>query len=213
MIFSPEIKIASYLDAAFRGPTVNQAPKPKPWFSTLLGLTNLLRPKITPFAHLFNGLHNTKIAVVGLDAAGKTTLLRNHISLDCTRSGQDVAIRKPLIGLIVKSVVYPNDVVFFSMDVGGSAPKLHRAIERAVVGAGHAVVWVVDANDRDRLVETREELYRFCRTADDEREGGKRCGVERAVPILVLLTKKDLEVCGLKATKRWHVLIATCSKR
>ncbi|KAF2865840.1 ADP-ribosylation factor family-domain-containing protein [Massariosphaeria phaeospora] len=187
-------KSVDWLDATLRAPALNQPPqKPKTWFSTALstlGLSSPQFPPLTPFAHLFDGLHHTTIVLSGLDAAGKSTILRNHISLDQTHAGQDVAIRNPLQHFPVEVVTYPSDIVFLTVDAGGSAPRNYKACERGLIGAGDAIVWVVDASDRDRLVESREELlYRFARTANSEEKYGMKSGI----PVLMLINKQDLE--------------------
>lgn len=49
------------------------------------------------------------------------------------------------------------------------------------------MIWVVDAGDRDRVVESREELMRL-------RKGGDYMSVRSGVPVLVVGNRGDSEV-------------------
>jgi hypothetical protein len=51
---------------------------------------------------------------------------------------------------------------------------------------GCGAVWVVDTTDRDRLVESREELHRM-----------RKVVLQTDMPILVLATKQDLPVSNI----------------
>jgi hypothetical protein len=96
-----------YIEAALRGPTINPQ-KPRPWYSSILSTLGFSAPKLTPFAHLFDNVRNKKILIVGLDNAGKTKLLHNHICLE--HEGQDIATRKPVAGIEIETVLYPHNV-------------------------------------------------------------------------------------------------------
>jgi len=107
MSTAPDSSTHAVVAAALQGVTIDP-PKPKAWFSTILSTLGLSAPRLTPFAHIFDNVHNKKIILVGLDDAGKTSLLREHICLE--REGQDIATRRPMIAIEVETVLYPHNV-------------------------------------------------------------------------------------------------------
>jgi signal recognition particle receptor subunit beta len=84
----------------------------------------------------------------------------------------------------VETVEY-NHMTFTSFDVGCAChPTLKRRIDSLKSASDVAgVIWMVDCNDRDRLVEAQEELWR-CISKN----------LAEGVPILVLVNKQDLQV-------------------
>ncbi|CAI5971608.1 unnamed protein product [Closterium sp. NIES-65] len=80
-----------------------------------------------------------RILMVGLDAAGKTTILYK------LKLGENVTTI-PTIGFNVETVEYKN-ISFTVWDVGGQ--------DRHTNG----LIFVVDSNDRDRVAEARDELH------------------------------------------------------
>lgn len=103
------------------------------------------------FSSWFEGLFSNKkasIVMVGLDAAGKTTIL-DKLKLGAARE------TVPTIGFHVETVDYRN-VTFHLWDVGGQ--KRLRTLWRMYYEGANAVIFVVDSNDRARVSEVREEL-------------------------------------------------------
>ncbi|KAK6910719.1 ADP-ribosylation factor [Kwoniella mangroviensis CBS 8507] len=93
---------------------------------------------------LLNGLFGKKemrILMVGLDAAGKTTILY-----------------KLKLGFNVETVEYKN-ISFTVWDVGGQ-DKI-RPLWRHYFQNTQGIIFVVDSNDRERITEAREELQRM----------------------------------------------------
>merc|ERR1719436_1269575 len=92
--------------------------------------------------------HETRILMVGLDAAGKTTVLY-RLKLG------EVVTTIPTIGFNVETVEYKN-LSFNVWDIGGQdrIRPLWRHYYRGVQG----IIYVVDSNDRDRIDVAREEL-------------------------------------------------------
>ena len=86
--------------------------------------------------------------MLGLDAAGKTTILY-RLKLG------EVLTTIPTIGFNVETVEYKH-VTFQVWDVGGQE-KL-RKLWRHYYSGTHALIYVVDSNDRDRVDKAREEL-------------------------------------------------------
>ena len=108
---------------------------------------------------LLSGLFKNKearILMVGLDAAGKTTILYK-LKLD------ENVTTIPTIGFNVETVQYKK-VTFTMWDVGGQ-DKI-RPLWRHYYANTNAVIFVVDSNDRERIGEARDELHKML--SDDQ---------------------------------------------
>merc|ERR1719274_321728 len=112
-----------------------------------------------------------RILMVGLDAAGKTTILYK------LKLGE-VLTTIPTIGFNVETVEYKN-INFTVWDVGGQ-DKI-RKLWRYYYQNTQGVIFVVDSNDRERIGDAREELTHIL--ADDEM---------RDAAVLVFANKQDL---------------------
>jgi len=126
------------------------------------------------FSKLFDKLWAKKemrILMVGLDAAGKTTILYK------LKLGE-IVTTIPTIGFNVETVEYKN-IQFTVWDVGGQ-DKI-RPLWRHYFQNTQGIIFVVDSNDRDRIVEAREELQRMLN--EDEL---------RDAILLVFANKQDL---------------------
>merc|ERR1719449_498061 len=99
------------------------------------------------FAQLV-GKQEMRILMVGLDAAGKTTILYK------LKLGE-VLTTIPTIGFNVETVEYKN-ISFTIWDVGGQ-DKI-RPLWRHYYQNTQGIIFVVDSNDRDRIGEARDEL-------------------------------------------------------
>ena len=97
------------------------------------------------------GSKEMRILMVGLDAAGKTTILYK------LKLGE-VVNTIPTIGFNVETVEYKN-IVFNVWDVGGQ-DKL-RALWRHYYLGTEGLIYVVDSSDRDRIEEAREQLHKM----------------------------------------------------
>jgi len=117
------------------------------------------------------GKKEMRILMVGLDAAGKTTILYKF------KLGE-IVTTIPTIGFNVETVEYKN-ISFTMWDVGGQ-DKI-RPLWRHYLQNTQAIIFVVDSNDRDRVVEAREELQRMLN--EDEL---------RDAILLVFANKQDL---------------------
>ncbi|KAG0173695.1 Arf GTPase arf1 [Apophysomyces sp. BC1034] len=126
------------------------------------------------FSKLFNDLFGKKdmrILMVGLDAAGKTTILYK------LKLGE-IVTTIPTIGFNVETVEYKN-ISFTVWDVGGQ-DKI-RPLWRHYYQSTEGIIFVVDSNDRDRVTEARDELQRMLN--EDEL---------RDAMLLVFANKQDL---------------------
>ncbi|KAJ5091607.1 hypothetical protein NUU61_006477 [Penicillium alfredii] len=142
-----------------------------------------------------------RILMVGLDAAGKTTILYK------LKLGE-IVTTIPTIGFNVETVEYRN-IQFTVWDVGGQ-DKI-RPLWRHYFQNTQGIIFVVDSNDRDRIVEAREELQRMLN--EDEL---------RDALLLVFANKQDLpnamspaeitQQLGLQSlTRRAWFIQSTCA--
>merc|ERR1712243_225255 len=92
-----------------------------------------------------------RILMVGLDAAGKTTILYK------LKLGE-IETTIPTIGFNVETVEYKN-ISFTVWDVGGQ-DKI-RPLWRHYFQNTQGLIFVVDSNDRERVGEAKEELNRM----------------------------------------------------
>ncbi|RLV93845.1 ADP-ribosylation factor 6 [Spathaspora sp. JA1] len=91
-----------------------------------------------------------RILMLGLDNAGKTTVL---YKLKLGKTSQTV----PTVGFNVETVKHKN-VSFAVWDCGGQ--ERIRPLWRHYFTGTNALIYVVDSNDRERLEESKKELYR-----------------------------------------------------
>ncbi|GJC94949.1 ADP-ribosylation factor [Colletotrichum higginsianum IMI 349063] len=92
-----------------------------------------------------------RILMLGLDNAGKTTIVKKIM-------GEDVNTVSPTLGFIIKTIDYDGYwVTPSSRDVGGQ--KTLRSYWRNYFEKTDALIWVVDATDRLRIEDCREELH------------------------------------------------------
>eukprot|EP00929_Paragymnodinium_shiwhaense_P113258 TRINITY_DN81516_c0_g1_i1.p1 TRINITY_DN81516_c0_g1~~TRINITY_DN81516_c0_g1_i1.p1 ORF type:complete len:183 (+),score=44.11 TRINITY_DN81516_c0_g1_i1:90-638(+) len=142
------------------------------------------------------GKEDRRIVMVGLDAAGKTTVLYK------LKLGE-VVTTVPTIGFNMEAVQYKN-IDFQVWDIGGQE-KL-RKLWRYYYQGTDGIIFVVDSSDVDRMHEARDELNRMLE--EDEL---------RDSVLLVLANKQDLpqalranevaEKLGLHTVlhRQWHV--------
>ncbi|XP_041358331.1 ADP-ribosylation factor 2-like [Gigantopelta aegis] len=126
------------------------------------------------FTKLFKSLIGSKemrILMVGLDAAGKTTILYK------LKLGE-IVTTIPTIGFNVETVEYKN-ISFTVWDVGGQ-DKI-RPLWRHYFQNTQGLIFVVDSNDRERVDEAKNELNRMIQ--EDEL---------RDAVLLVFCNKQDL---------------------
>ncbi|XP_077315835.1 ADP-ribosylation factor-like protein 5C isoform X2 [Lithobates pipiens] len=92
-----------------------------------------------------------KVIIVGLDNAGKTTILYQFLM-------NEVVHTAPTIGSNVEEIVLRN-THFLMWDIGGQ--ETLRATWNSYYSNTEFVILVIDSTDRERLPETREELYKM----------------------------------------------------
>jgi small GTP-binding protein len=114
---------------------------------------------------------DVRIVMLGLDGAGKTTILYK-LKLD------EPIVTIPTIGFNVETVTHKN-LSFTIWDIGGQ-DKIRKLWNYYFQGT-LALIYVVDSNDLDRIEEAADELWRILN--DDEMNGK---------PVLVFANKQDL---------------------
>jgi len=102
------------------------------------------------FAKLF-GNKEMRVLMLGLDSAGKTTILYK------LKLGQNVSTI-PTVGFNVETVTFKK-VKFNVWDVGGQ-DKI-RPLWRHYFAGTQALIFVVDSSDHERIEEARTELMRI----------------------------------------------------
>ena len=123
------------------------------------------------FMSIFTKLIDRRILLLGLDAAGKTTILYK------LRLGE-VVTTIPTIGFNVETVDYKS-LRMTVWDVGGQ--KKLRALWRHYYQGSDSLIYVVDSCDDERFDEARDELHGIL--SDDSLRG---------IPVLIFSNKSDL---------------------
>ncbi|XP_061776445.1 ADP-ribosylation factor 1-like [Nerophis ophidion] len=155
------------------------------------------------FGSLFKmfGKKEMRILMVGLDAAGKTTILYK------LKLGE-IVTTIPTIGFNVETVEYKN-ISFTVWDVGGQ-DKI-RPLWRHYFQNTQGLIFVVDSNDRERCNEAREELMRML--AEDELRNALLLVFANKIDLPNALTPTEVtEALGLHTLRdrRWFIQ-ATCA--
>ncbi|XP_026875194.2 ADP-ribosylation factor-like 8 isoform X1 [Electrophorus electricus] len=132
-----------------------------------------------------------KVIIVGLDNAGKTTILYQFLM-------KEVVHTSPTIGSNVEEIVVKN-THFLMWDIGGQESL--RASWNTYYSNTEFIILVVDSTDRERLAISKEELYRML--AHEARPG---LGVDdlqgRAEIASTLISRTDLT--ALTHQPWWH---------
>ena len=96
-----------------------------------------------------SGLTEKRILMLGLDNAGKTSILLQ------LKENQFMPQSVPTIGLNIEQVEFRDYNLTF-WDVGGQATKLWKHYFDSVDG----LVFVIDSTDPERIVKAKQELVR-----------------------------------------------------
>ncbi|XP_002157516.2 ADP-ribosylation factor-like protein 2 [Hydra vulgaris] len=141
-----------------------------------------------------------RILMLGLDNAGKTTILKKF-------NGEDIDTISPTLGFNIKTLEH-NQFKLNIWDVGGQ--KSLRSYWRNYFESTDGLVWVVDSADKWRLDDCKKELKTLLA---EERLSG--------ATLLVFANKQDLdgaltsdeikEILELDSIKSHHWQILGCS--
>jgi len=120
------------------------------------------------------GNEEHKLCLVGLDNAGKTTILYQFLM-------NEVVHTSPTIGSNVEEVVW-NNLHFIMWDLGGQESL--RTAWNTYYSNTEFILLVVDSTDRERLTITKEELHRMLQSDELSKAS-----------VLVFANKQDVEGC------------------
>ncbi|KAI7838471.1 hypothetical protein COHA_007734 [Chlorella ohadii] len=115
--------------------------------------------------------HEMRLLLVGLDNAGKTTIVKRI-------SGEDASTVSPTLGFNIETLEFAGYQLNV-WDVGGQ--RSLRPYWRNYFEATDGLVWVVDSTDRRRLADCAEELARLLQ---EERLAG--------ATLLIMANKQDV---------------------
>ncbi|KAK3567470.1 hypothetical protein QTP86_019982 [Hemibagrus guttatus] len=115
-----------------------------------------------------------KVIIVGLDNAGKTTILYQFLM-------KEVVHTSPTIGSNVEEIVVKN-THFLMWDIGGQESL--RSSWNTYYSNTEFIILVVDSTDRERLAISKEELYRMLAHED-----------LRKAAVLIFANKQDMKGC------------------
>ncbi|GAB4845432.1 hypothetical protein Ancab_038839 [Ancistrocladus abbreviatus] len=118
------------------------------------------------------------VLILGIDKAGKTTLLEKLKELYLNLEGLPPDRIVPTVGLNIGRIEVGNTKLVF-WDLGGQ-PGL-RSIWEKYYEEAHAVIYVVDANCPSRFEDSKSALEKVLRHED-----------LRGAPVLILANKQDL---------------------
>ncbi|KAL4660470.1 ADP-ribosylation factor-like protein 4D [Arapaima gigas] len=127
----------------------------------------------TPFLPNFQSLH---VVVVGLDSAGKTSLLYRLKLREFVKTIPTKGFNTEKIKVAVGS---SRAITFQVWDVGGQE-KL-RPLWKSYTRRTDGMVFVVDSTEVERMEEAKVELHKISRTSENQ-----------GVPVLILANKQDL---------------------
>jgi len=141
-----------------------------------------------------------RILMLGLDNAGKTTILKKF-------NGEDITTISPTLGFNIKTLEH-NGYSLNIWDVGGQ--KSLRSYWRNYFETTDGLIWVVDSADKRRLEDCKKELHQLLQ---EERLLG--------ATLLVFANKQDLpgalkaeeikDALDLDSIKTHHWKIVWCS--
>ncbi|ODQ54148.1 ARF/SAR superfamily [Saitoella complicata NRRL Y-17804] len=116
-----------------------------------------------------------RFLMLGLDNAGKTTIIKKLLN-------EDISQISPTLGFNIKTLTSFEPYKLNIWDVGGQ--RTLRSYWRNYFERTDAVIWVVDATDRARMSDCRDELRGLLQ---EERLSG--------ATLLVFANKADVEGC------------------
>nr|XP_060636766.1 putative ADP-ribosylation factor-like protein 5C [Anolis sagrei ordinatus] len=126
------------------------------------------------FAKLLSvfGSREHKVIIIGLDNAGKTTILYQFLM-------NEVVHTSPTIGSNVEEIVL-RKTHFLMWDIGGQ--ETLRSTWNTYYSNTEFVILVIDSTDRERLTVTKEELYKMLAHED-----------LRNAAVLIFANKQDIK--------------------
>lgn len=136
-----------------------------------------------------------RVLMVGLDAAGKTTILYK------LKLGETVS-SIPTIGFNVEEVVFKN-VTMTVWDIGGQ--DRIRKLWKHYYPATDAIIYVVDSNDPERLDESRKELEDMLRYEELDKASLLVYANKQDLPNARSLSQVAEALQLTKMHRKWHL--------
>ncbi|KAF1942926.1 ADP-ribosylation factor [Clathrospora elynae] len=141
-----------------------------------------------------------RILMLGLDNAGKTTIVKKIMN-------EDVNSVSPTLGFIIKTIEYDGYKLNI-WDVGGQ--KTLRTYWKNYFEKTDTLIWVVDATDRERVDDCRQELAGLL--LEERLSGASLLVFKNKSDVLGAMTEDEVRE-GLRLdaikTHKWHIM--TCS--
>lgn len=122
------------------------------------------------------GFHSLHVVVIGLDSAGKTSLLYRLKLKEFVKTIPTKGFNTEKVRVAVGT---SRSISFQVWDVGGQE-KL-RPLWKSYTRRTDGMVFVVDSTELERMEEARVELHKITRTSENQ-----------GIPVLVLANKQDL---------------------
>jgi len=119
---------------------------------------------------------NAKISVLGLDRAGKTSMLQR------LKTGRWIPDTTPTIGMNAETIQI-GDVTFSAWDLGGQL-QFRRALWEMYTKNSKGLIYVIDLSDPARFPESRNYLWRMLRMTH-----------LKNIPLAIFANKVDLVDC------------------
>lgn len=132
---------------------------------------------MAPNTSFLPNLQSLHIVVVGLDSAGKTSLLYR---LKLKEFVETIPTKGFNMEKVKLSVGGSRAINFQVWDVGGQE-KL-RPLWKSYTRRTDGIVFVVDSTELERMEEAKVELHKITRTSENQ-----------GVPVLILANKQDLD--------------------
>ena len=122
---------------------------------------------------------NNRILILGLDAAGKTSLLQRALAKENVEPDFDV---NPTVGFNVEMCQFDKNkrATYALWDVGGQ--EKIRSLWRHYYAGASGLIFVIDSTDVDRLEEASEALNSILSDQD-----------MKSTPVLIFANKQDSE--------------------
>eukprot|EP00347_Sterkiella_histriomuscorum_P000030 403377450 len=121
---------------------------------------------------LFNEKREFKMVIIGLDAAGKTTILKK-MRFD------EIMPTAPTIGIETEDIQVKN-INIKVFDLAGQEKM--RNVWKYYYSSIEGIIFVLDASNRERILEAKDEIQNLLQNEE-----------AKQIPILILANKQDLE--------------------